>query len=54
MSEANRRVATMSENTAETTEPHSSARSPAVLSSTPLPCSPLPTFSTSAQATPSG
>ena len=48
------RVAVMSEKVPATTEPHSSALRPARLSSIPEACSPLPTLSTSAQATPSG
>ncbi len=49
-------MATTTANTAETTEPHSTASRPALPSSTlpPASCSPLPTFSTSAQAMPSG
>src|SRR5882724_8975998 len=46
----------MTANTPETIEPQTTARSPARLSSTAVAsaCSPPPTFSTSAQATPSG
>jgi len=48
------RVAAINANAPEITDPHTSAASPARLSSTPRPCSPLPHLSTSAQATPSG
>ena len=53
---AKMRVATMQANTAETIAPQTTAASPARLSSTAAAsaCSPPPTLSTSAQATPSG